>query len=64
MVGDHPKNAVRSARRESYKAASKTPAARAGNIRDFFGLLARKTKKIATIEEINAAAAEGWAGKK
>jgi hypothetical protein len=34
-----------------------------GTIRDFIGLLAGKTKKVATIEEINEAAAQGWAGK-
>lgn len=33
-----------------------------GKIQDFFGLLAGKTKKVATIEEINQAAAAGWAG--
>ena len=35
----------------------------AGRIEDFFGVLAGKTKKVATIEEINGAAAHGWAGK-
>ena len=34
-----------------------------GTINDFVGLLAGKTKKIATLEEINDAAAQGWAGK-
>jgi AbrB family looped-hinge helix DNA binding protein len=34
-----------------------------GKIQDFFGVLAGKTKKIATIEEMNEAAAEGWAGR-
>lgn len=33
-----------------------------GKIQDFFGLLAGKTEKVATIEEINEAAALGWAG--
>lgn len=33
-----------------------------GKIQDFFGLLAGKTKKVLTIEEINEAAARGWAG--
>lgn len=33
-----------------------------GSIDDFIGCLAGKTKKIATIEEMNEAAAEGWAG--
>ena len=32
-----------------------------GTITDFVGLLAGKTKKVATIKEINAAAAQGWA---
>ena len=35
-----------------------------GTIGGFVGLLAGRTKKVATIEEINAAAAEGWAGQK
>ena len=35
-----------------------------GTIKGFVGLLAGKTKKVATIEEINKAAAQGWAGKK
>ncbi|MFY7955342.1 MAG: AbrB/MazE/SpoVT family DNA-binding domain-containing protein, partial [Burkholderiaceae bacterium] len=35
-----------------------------GSIDDFLGMLAGKTRKIATIEEINEAAAAGWAGKK
>lgn len=34
-----------------------------GTIDDFVGLLAGRTKKIATIEEINAAIAQGWSGK-
>ena len=37
-------------------------ARRSGKIEDFFGALAGKTKKVATIEEINQAAADGWAG--
>jgi len=32
-----------------------------GTIEDFIGLLARKTKKVATLREINDAAAAGWA---
>jgi AbrB family looped-hinge helix DNA binding protein len=35
-----------------------------GMIDGFLGLLAGKTKKIATLDEINDAAASGWAGKK
>ncbi|REF27733.1 AbrB family transcriptional regulator [Xenorhabdus cabanillasii] len=35
-----------------------------GTIDDLFGLLAGKTTKIATIEEINEAAAIGWSGDK
>lgn len=33
-----------------------------GTIDNFIGALAGKTKKIATIEEMNEAAAKGWAG--
>jgi len=33
-----------------------------GKIDDFFGVLAGRTKKVATIEEMNEAAARGWAG--
>jgi bifunctional DNA-binding transcriptional regulator/antitoxin component of YhaV-PrlF toxin-antitoxin module len=36
----------------------------AGKIDKFVGLLAGKTRKKATIEEINEAAASGWAGRK
>ena len=35
----------------------------AGTINDFVGLLAGKTRKIATLEEISNAAAQGWVGK-
>ena len=34
-----------------------------GTIDSFVGLLAGRTTKVATIEEINEAAALGWAGK-
>lgn len=34
----------------------------AGKIDGFVGLLAGKTRKIATLDEINEAAAAGWAG--
>ena len=33
-----------------------------GRIDSFIGMLAGKTKKVATIEEMNEAAAAGWAG--
>ena len=33
-----------------------------GKIEDFFGILAGKTRKVATIEEMNEAAAAGWGG--
>jgi bifunctional DNA-binding transcriptional regulator/antitoxin component of YhaV-PrlF toxin-antitoxin module len=33
-------------------------------INGFLGLLAGRTKKTATIDEINKAAAEGWTGKR
>lgn len=36
----------------------------AGKIAGFVGLLAGKTKKVATVEEMNETAASGWAGKK
>ena len=36
----------------------------AGTIDSFLGLLADRTKKIATIEEMNEIAALGWAGKR
>jgi len=35
-----------------------------GTIDDFIGLLAGKTRKVATLDEINEAAAAGWAGQK
>ena len=34
----------------------------AGTIQGFLGLLAGKTKKVASIEEMNEVAAAGWAG--
>lgn len=34
-----------------------------GTIDGFVGLLAGRTRKVATIEEINAVAAQAWAGK-
>lgn len=34
-----------------------------GTIGGFVGLLAGRTKKVATLEEINEASAHGWAGK-
>ncbi len=36
----------------------------AGTIASFVGMLAGKTQKVATLEEINEAAAQGWAGKR
>lgn len=36
----------------------------AGKIDRFLGLLASRTKKVATLDEINEAAASGWAGQK
>jgi bifunctional DNA-binding transcriptional regulator/antitoxin component of YhaV-PrlF toxin-antitoxin module len=35
-----------------------------GKIDSFIGILAGKTKKVATLEEINEAASAGWAGQK
>ncbi|MSQ70298.1 MAG: AbrB/MazE/SpoVT family DNA-binding domain-containing protein [Betaproteobacteria bacterium] len=36
----------------------------AGTIKGFLGLLAGRTRKVATIAEINEASARGWAGRK
>jgi antitoxin PrlF len=36
----------------------------AGKIDDFLGLLAGRTNKVATLDEIDAAATAGWAGQK
>jgi bifunctional DNA-binding transcriptional regulator/antitoxin component of YhaV-PrlF toxin-antitoxin module len=38
--------------------------ARNGSIEDFIGYLAGRTDKVATIEEMNEAIADGWAGKR
>ena len=35
----------------------------AGRIEDFAGVLAGRTQKIATLDEINEAAAAGWTGR-
>jgi AbrB family looped-hinge helix DNA binding protein len=35
-----------------------------GSIEDVFGFLAGKTKKVATLEEIDQAIRDGWAGKR
>jgi AbrB family looped-hinge helix DNA binding protein len=35
-----------------------------GTIENFIGLLAGRTRKVATIEEINEAIEQGWAGKR
>ncbi len=35
-----------------------------GSIDSFVGLLAGRTRKVATIEEINEAAEQGWAGRR
>jgi bifunctional DNA-binding transcriptional regulator/antitoxin component of YhaV-PrlF toxin-antitoxin module len=35
-----------------------------GKIDNFLGMLAGKSKKVATLDEINEAAASGWAGQK
>jgi hypothetical protein len=59
MGRNKPKKTVRGVRSKSRKTAAKTPT---GTIHDFIGILAGKTKKVATIEEINEAAARGWAG--
>ena len=40
------------------------PAKPAGSISGFVGLMAGKSKRVLTIEEMNKIAAEGWVGKK
>jgi bifunctional DNA-binding transcriptional regulator/antitoxin component of YhaV-PrlF toxin-antitoxin module len=39
-------------------------ARQSGSIADFVGVLAGKSKKIATVDEINSAISKGWSGKK
>ncbi len=39
-------------------------ASAAGTIDDVIGLLAKRSKKVATLEEISEASAEGWAGRR
>lgn len=39
-----------------------SPSRPKGSIEDFFGILAGRTDKIATIEEMNEAIGKGWAG--
>jgi bifunctional DNA-binding transcriptional regulator/antitoxin component of YhaV-PrlF toxin-antitoxin module len=39
-------------------------ARRSGTIDSFLGLLADRTRKVATVEEMNEAAAAGWAGRR
>ncbi len=41
-----------------------TAARATGTISSFIGMLAGRTAKVATIEEINDASAQGWAGEK
>lgn len=45
--------------RAALKAARQT-----GTMDGFLGLLAGKTNKVATLEEMDEAAAQGWAGKR
>ena len=42
--------------------AALTAAKPSGKIEDFFGILAGKTAKVATLEEIEEAIAKGWTG--
>ena len=35
-----------------------------GTMADFVGMLAHRTKKVATLEEISQASAQAWAGKR
>ncbi|MGH9494224.1 MAG: hypothetical protein ACRD3B_04440 [Candidatus Sulfotelmatobacter sp.] len=61
-MSDKPKKVAAGSRSKSGKGWKKDTPPRKGKIEDFFGLLAGKTKKVATIEEINQAVADGWAG--
>jgi hypothetical protein len=61
-MGSDKRKPTRSVRAASRKSAPKAKTVRTGDIRDFFGVLASKTNRVATIEEINEAAAAGWAG--
>lgn len=63
-MADSTKKTVRGTRsRSSNFPPSGSATRRTGTIQDFIGCLAGKTKKVATIEEINQAAEDGWAGK-
>jgi len=57
---DSPRKKARGARLKSGK-ASRTERPK-GTIDDFIGMLAGKTKKVATLEEIDEAIERGWAG--
>jgi hypothetical protein len=63
-MADYPRKTTGGAQSKSGKASRTGRAGRpVGKMNDFFGLLSGKTKKVATIEEMNEAAARGWAGK-
>jgi hypothetical protein len=63
-VAEHPRRKSRKAGSPSSKSPRKSRASQpTGKIEDFIGVLAGKTKKIATLEEISRAAEDGWAGK-
>ena len=54
---------MRSAPVATYDPDCRHKAARpSGTIEGFFGLLAGRTKKVATLKEIGDATAQGWAG--
>ena len=59
MGSNKRKKATHGVSPKSRKTAAKP---RTGTIHDFIGMLAGETKKVATIEEMNQAAADGWAG--
>ena len=64
-MANYPRKTTGGAQSKSRKASRTGRAGRpSGKINDFFGLLAGKTKRVATIEEMNEAAARGWARKK
>jgi hypothetical protein len=55
------------AKRQTHAVESKSGTAgkpSSGKMADFIGRLKGRSKKIATLEEINQAAARGWAGRK
>jgi hypothetical protein len=64
-MADYPRKITAGVQSKSGKASrTGSPARPKGKVPDFFGVLAGKSKKVATIEEMNEAAARGWGGRK